>query len=428
MPKVGSKNDRYTLITVHGIRIFGNWPARLEALIVQARGERKTNVRQYRFGFFTVIAFLIPFLRNYAVHLFARNLFILSKQENSDRIDIVAHDYGCYIVGHALKKINISKDIPIHTVIFAGNTVSPNFPVHKLIKNGVQRIVNDCATRDWELLITQLLVFGTGAAGRFGISGVQTDRFINRYFSIGHRGYFFNLQGKTSDEFMKDYWLPILTGDGKVQLIDERAPLTPISAFFQSLIINAQIYVLAVIFLAVFIPQMYLFYTITDPSGEFFSIFVERAVLVIALVLVVPTLIWGYSVRHEPITPDSLSKWRELLSEPIHETTRKIRRSLLGVSAICLIFSHTGLTPKKIPALDLEITAEAEKNIPTVLAFILAYFLVTFCVYMRTELTGILLHRDVPEAIRASLFTRVFFEAGLPILVSVAAIIYLIII
>jgi hypothetical protein len=48
------------IITVHGIRTFGGWQERLDALVGATNSDRELTVINYKFGYFSVVAFLIP--------------------------------------------------------------------------------------------------------------------------------------------------------------------------------------------------------------------------------------------------------------------------------------------------------------------------------------------------------------------------------
>jgi hypothetical protein len=67
----------HLILTIHGIRTYGDWQERLERLL---RGEDPTlaatplDVRHYRYGFFTLLSFLVPWFRNLAVKKFGSHL------------------------------------------------------------------------------------------------------------------------------------------------------------------------------------------------------------------------------------------------------------------------------------------------------------------------------------------------------------------
>ena len=93
---------RHLIITVHGIRTFGQWQERLEALLKRGAhpGER-LEVVHYKYGYFSAFAFLSVALRWVAVRRFRAELLSLTR-EPCTRVDIVAHSFGTYLVARAL--------------------------------------------------------------------------------------------------------------------------------------------------------------------------------------------------------------------------------------------------------------------------------------------------------------------------------------
>jgi hypothetical protein len=65
-----TKKTKHVVVTVHGIRTFGQWQERLEELLHIDTDDIK--VLHYKFGRFSVIAFLIPFLRWLATRQFRK--------------------------------------------------------------------------------------------------------------------------------------------------------------------------------------------------------------------------------------------------------------------------------------------------------------------------------------------------------------------
>jgi tetratricopeptide (TPR) repeat protein len=218
------KVSRHLIISIHGIRTFGQWQNRL-ATLVKAR-EKNASVVKYKFRYFSAPAFMFPPLRWLEMHRFRRDLLSRVESGNWDRIDIVAHSFGTYIAGWGLHGIPPEKRPSLHTIIFAGSVLKPGFPWRDLIGKSVGRLVNDCANTDRILILNQVTVLGTsiGMAGRVGFVGMNDDRFMNRHFDFGHSGYF--AKGKTyndDDEFMRRYWVPLLTSaDSEPEEVDER--------------------------------------------------------------------------------------------------------------------------------------------------------------------------------------------------------------
>ncbi|WP_422384404.1 alpha/beta hydrolase [Roseibium album] len=213
---------KHLIITVHGIRTYGRWQSRLENLINSGSNKRKAEFAHYKYGVFTLVSFLIPYLRRLAVRRFKNELVTIVEEGQYSSVDIVAHSFGTYLSVEALHQLAGSSGLRIRNLILCGSVVSPDRNLNVLLakRGNVSRVINDCGTRDGVLLLT-LLVFGVGMAGRLGLQGMSRDKLINRFFCLGHSGYF-GEGGKDPDAFMRKWWVPVLN-DGEVALSDERS-------------------------------------------------------------------------------------------------------------------------------------------------------------------------------------------------------------
>jgi tetratricopeptide (TPR) repeat protein len=250
---------RHVVVTVHGIRTFGLWQERLERLL--RHREPDVVVYHYKYGFFSVLAFLIPWLRWLVTRRFRRELQAqLAGRQGAARVDIVAHSFGTHLVGWALLGIPPERRPAVHTIILAGSVLKASFPWGDLIRAGtVRRVVNECGLRDGVLVANQLLVLGTGMAGLIGFAGMMGPCLMNRYHPFGHSGYFKDSGGHFSDAFMEREWVGPLT-------TDEPPPPRPVPAaawgvrFF--LLQNAEPLKLA-LYLAPFIGLTLLFWSLS---------------------------------------------------------------------------------------------------------------------------------------------------------------------
>lgn len=228
-------NVDHVVIAVHGIRTFGNWQGRLKAMLEDQPG---LEVHYYRYGYFSSIAFLVPFLRWLTARRFRFWLNEEFRLYPNARIDVVAHSFGTYLVSKCVDTIPQGRSI--HTLIFAGSVLKPSFPWAKYLGEGgtVHRFINDCGDQDSILVLSQLFALGMGMAGRVGFGGIQSNRFLNRYFAFGHGGYFDGV----GDVFMRQWWLPLLTSDAVPVPHDcrEERPLTPLRGALQFLLNNAE--------------------------------------------------------------------------------------------------------------------------------------------------------------------------------------------
>ncbi|HEY3441361.1 MAG TPA: hypothetical protein VGK29_11435 [Paludibaculum sp.] len=201
------------VITAHGIRTFGEWQERLETIVALA--ESDITFLHYKYGVFSALAFIVPFLRGTETRRFARYLEAFAAEHPGARIDIVAHSFGTEIAAKALKLL--ASNCPrIHTLILAGSVLPVTFPWYELqqAQNARMRVVNDCGTSDFVLIATQIVVLGTGMAGNVGFNGlIANGVMVNRYHRFGHSGYF-KKNRRASNEFMAEHWLPLLTTEG----------------------------------------------------------------------------------------------------------------------------------------------------------------------------------------------------------------------
>jgi hypothetical protein len=214
------------VITVHGIRTFGGWQNRLAALLRRARPDVRIN--SYGYGYFSAIAFAIPFLRWIEVRRFRSRLLQVFRANPGARVSIVAHSFGTHIVAWALRGIDPG-DLPsIRCVLLAGSVLKSNFDWSPLLNSArVDVVVNDCGIDDNVLLLSQFAILFTGMAGRVGFYGFTHEKLVNRFFAGAHSHYFEPLD-PDPDAFMRAQWVGLLLGTSRAEVLDQRPPLGPL--------------------------------------------------------------------------------------------------------------------------------------------------------------------------------------------------------
>lgn len=205
-----------TLISVHGIRTFGQWQVRLRNLV--EKNTDQVNFHTYKFGYFSSLLFLIPVVRTYQVRRLRDRLKPAIEAAQSQTLFIFCHSFGTYLVAHALKQlVNSEVPFPPTTLVLSGSVLESGFDWRFLTRDTRIRIVNDCGADDKVLWLSEAFVYGTGMAGRDGFHGFNDQTLMNRYFKGGHSLYF------DGDEFMAKYWIPLITlRESKLTEIDER--------------------------------------------------------------------------------------------------------------------------------------------------------------------------------------------------------------
>lgn len=202
------------IITVHGIRTFGKWQERLEGLVEQ----RDSGILfyNYKYGYFSVLAFLFPPLRWIVVRRFRTALRLVLANRHFEKIDLVGHSFGTHILAWALWGLNDGDNFVIDTVVLSGSVLRAGFQWSRLIGSRVRQVANDCGTRDFVLVLSQFFVLFTGSAGRTGFSGMTNPHFRNRFSEFGHSGYFLDEKGNPDDGYMEANWLPLLISKGPI--------------------------------------------------------------------------------------------------------------------------------------------------------------------------------------------------------------------
>jgi tetratricopeptide (TPR) repeat protein len=237
-PREDGAGPNHLVITVHGIRTYGGWQTKLEQLLTAA--EPGIIVRNFQFGYFSSVAFLVPFLRWIVARQFRKYLVHAIRSMPPDaRIDVVAHSFGTYLAASALKAVPRGRRI--NTMILAGSVLRPTFPWFKYQEAGtLGRVVNECGLNDNVLLLCQATALMLGMAGRVGFQTMIGDDFANRYFRGGHALYF-----DPDQQFIREHWIPLLTTSAPIPAIDNRDPLTPLSGGKLFLLNNMHVFKIA---------------------------------------------------------------------------------------------------------------------------------------------------------------------------------------
>lgn len=217
-----SGSPKRIVVTVHGIRTFGQWQDRLRSLI--AHESEEIIVEPFRYGYFSALAFMLPVFRWFAVLFFRTRLRSLIKRYPHGRFTFVAHSFGTHLTIHGLQGLR-QQDVPeIDLIILAGSVLRPNFNWPKfLLKLPCRRVINDCGVNDNVLLLSQFGVLLSGMAGRVGFYGFTGNDIVNRFFVGGH-GHYFTSSRHDQNYFMRTYWLPSIVNGAVPRLVDQRPP------------------------------------------------------------------------------------------------------------------------------------------------------------------------------------------------------------
>lgn len=205
------------VITIHGIRTFGEWQNRLKRIV----HEKSDGIEfhSYKYGYFSAVSFLIPFFRQKEVErLKAAIAAIIDKDDRKD-VYIFCHSFGTYLAAYTLKSLVVEARVPrVKRLILCGSVLRSSFDwsFSKHIEN--IQIINECGDSDYILWLSEAFVPLTGMAGKVGFHGFNNKKIKNRFFSGGHSHYF------SGDDFIRRMWLPLFYDHGEAPDWDERKP------------------------------------------------------------------------------------------------------------------------------------------------------------------------------------------------------------
>jgi CheY-like chemotaxis protein len=203
-------------LTVHGIQTRGNWQQNLEDVI--SRDTDRIRFETFKFGYFSILSFFVPFLRWAVIYRFKNCLLNISQQEPEKKIFIFGHSFGTYIIVKAIESIlHGGHQLNLHLLVLSGSVLKSGHSFELLIRNTDVKIVNDCGVDDNILLLSETIVPNTGMSGRTGFKGLNNNRFVNRFFRGGHSHYF-----EQESSFISKFWLPLFSNELNLKIIDER--------------------------------------------------------------------------------------------------------------------------------------------------------------------------------------------------------------
>ncbi|PZW48228.1 response regulator receiver domain-containing protein [Pseudomonas sp. URIL14HWK12:I3] len=212
------KESAVEVVTIHGIRTFGEWQSRLRNLVCKSTDGVEFN--PYNYGYFSVVAFFFPFARDRAVRKLRAKLKSVLEGSQARHLVIFSHSFGTYLITHGLEHfLNELQRFEKVTLVLSGSVLKSDFDWSALQALPNFRVINECGDGDIVLWLSSAAVLGCGMAGKVGFYGFNNSRFANRFYKGGHSLYF------EGDEFMSKKWLPIiLNEDFVVSTFDERSP------------------------------------------------------------------------------------------------------------------------------------------------------------------------------------------------------------
>lgn len=210
---VSKCDDELVVYSVHGINTHGEWQESFNDFL-----SKKENVNinhlPYKYQYFPVYSFLIPFLRSGEVNRMISDLEHCAKKAPNSTVHLVGHSFGTYVICEALKKIPLENSPKIGNLILVNSVLKSSYNFTEIVtKHKVEKILCECAINDSILIMSQTFALGLGMGGRMGFKGKLYKTISSRFFKGGHSDLF-------DSEKFTDWFDVIMSKD--VPLIDER--------------------------------------------------------------------------------------------------------------------------------------------------------------------------------------------------------------
>ena len=132
------------VLMLHGINTNGIWQYKLKRQLKSA-----SNVDAYPipYGYYNLFSFLIPKMFEGASEKRVKEqlLSFLKGKQDGEKVVIIAHSFGTYILAEILKTL---PDLEIDRILFCGSIVKENYSWENVDNVSDKSFINDCGTYD----------------------------------------------------------------------------------------------------------------------------------------------------------------------------------------------------------------------------------------------------------------------------------------
>lgn len=210
-------------LALHGMNTRGTWQEEF-TWRVSTTFKRSIPVAIYKYGIVRPGA-IIKCRQKQLMERMIEKLKYFSSETSSEgfggRPDIIAHSFGTWLLGHALKK---DKALKVGRVILTGCILRPDFNWTELIKNGqVEAVLNHYGTKDFWANIAHYIIPDSGPSGRLGF---DDDSVINKK-AIDQKHCDFFKQKNMGENFTEIWWPFLQTNKSLLNKIIQNDKETP---------------------------------------------------------------------------------------------------------------------------------------------------------------------------------------------------------
>ena len=212
---------RHVVVTVHGIETFGKWQSSLARLVREV--EPDCEVRNFSFNYFSVLAFWFPPTRWLVSTQVRPRHGRPRRPRRPDRLDIVAHSFGTHVVAWGLQRER--RPLRVHTLILSGSVLKASHIWENTSRGGSGGSSTSAGPRqDPDPLPGVCATHRHGRPRRLrrppGPGATEPLLRVRAQWLLQGRG------RDAGHGFMREHWLPLLTGEGPIPEIDKRGEVT----------------------------------------------------------------------------------------------------------------------------------------------------------------------------------------------------------
>ena len=203
--------DRHLVILVHGINTRAFWMEEIKPSLEKAG----LAVSLTGYGKFGIMPFLSYFSgqREKAILRVVRDIrlahqaYVLENQHEPDRISVISHSFGTYVISRILTDY---PEFKFYRLIFCGSVVKDDFPFdeHDVVQRFLPPpLLNEAGTKDYWPALAESAGWDYGSVGSTGFIGPVVE-------TRWHQG--FAHSDFLKQEFCDKFWVPFLLGQAPI--------------------------------------------------------------------------------------------------------------------------------------------------------------------------------------------------------------------
>lgn len=203
------------LLTLHGIKTTGKWQKEISPDLQEAG----LLAFPLDYGNFLALQLLVGRTRRAKIEWFLKEYQSVKDRYPHNKVSIIAHSMGTYIVANALAKYS---QIRFDRIIFCGSIVPVDYDWTTVLERGqANRILHDYGDQDFWAWVVEWFVPDTGPSGERGFKDLAGGRVSQQKLQgFRHSDHFYFLNYRSR-------WVPFLKGGDPAKIPGLQKPPIP---------------------------------------------------------------------------------------------------------------------------------------------------------------------------------------------------------